>query len=612
MADDTYYITPHEAALAVVATSMKKARLRLDTLIINSIIGGILFSAGGMLHLCAQAENPKLWEENPGIIHFQQGAVYAIGLFYVIMMGAELFNSNILYFSVGVCRGAVTIIDLLISWSVSWIFNLGSNLFVCYVICNLSGATQAKLYVQGSIQIVEDKMSYSFIQTFLKGVAGNFCVCLAVYLQLLAKPIHVKLIVMAIPIFTFVSMGFTHTVADMYLVPMGLINGAPYGVGHWIWKGLIPATLGNAVGGSFFGIVIPWYLHLVTVERDRKMLSLPEYDAKDEQPELEMDSRVVRVKSKSSQNPSPEKSVSEDETDGSDSTSRTGPDFNPVSYRPQVDEPVDPLTRTQSAMSRFSSATTRSSRHMRSPPGVFPVMGMGKPLSREATIAGSNHDDESVIDDARSLDSYHTSSRSVNDGASMLSRRSLKKSQQEEEDHYVSAGGYNARENTLGETLKRAVTNCRRSSKESHTQPDIEMGQGPSLSPPQLARRESVGSKLLRTFSAMTQRQPDTAEGINDHLNRHKITQRAASASDNIAGIESYSSDDIISRPRPARTASQKSTSSHYTSDARTQRSQGLTQQVQLDPITSGSGSRVGSLDAMSDAIMGDVDEKEQ
>lgn len=107
-ADDTYYITTHEAALAVVATAMKKSRLRLDILIINSIIGAFLFSAGGMLDLMVQSRNPGLVENYLGIISIFQGSVYSLGLFYVVIMGMELFNSNVLFFSVALMRGAVT------------------------------------------------------------------------------------------------------------------------------------------------------------------------------------------------------------------------------------------------------------------------------------------------------------------------------------------------------------------------------------------------------------------------------------------------------------------------------------------------------------------------
>ena len=42
----------------------------------------------------------------------------------------------------------------------------------------------------------------------------------------------------------------------MFLIPIGIFNGAPIGVGYYIWKSMIPALLGNTIGGGFFvGVV---------------------------------------------------------------------------------------------------------------------------------------------------------------------------------------------------------------------------------------------------------------------------------------------------------------------------------------------------------------------
>ena len=48
----------------------------------------------------------------------------------------------------------------------------------------------------------------------------------------------------------------------MFFIPMGIWQGAPFGVGYYIWKSLIPTTLGNIVGGGVFVGAVYWYLYL--------------------------------------------------------------------------------------------------------------------------------------------------------------------------------------------------------------------------------------------------------------------------------------------------------------------------------------------------------------
>ncbi|KOG96511.1 uncharacterized protein DI49_4841 [Saccharomyces eubayanus] len=505
MVDDSSYLTPHETALAVVATSMKKARLQLDTLVVNSILGGILFSSGSFLLVAVHSDDPGMVAQNPGLVNLITGVTFAIGLFYVVIMGADLFNSNILFFSVGVMRGAVTIYDLIISWLVSWLGNIAGSLFVSYLFGHLTGIGSQELWMKGSKQIIEQKASFSFIQTFLKGIAGNFFVSLAIYLQLMAKPIHVKFIVMSFPIITFVSIGFTHVVADMSASFIAMLNGANVSVGEYIWKLLIPASLGNIVGGVFFSAVVPFYLHLVVVERDRKRLSLPEYEARDEQPELNMDSRVVRI---------PKHELKEerdgDDDDDDDDTTATGGDIEDLSEKDSTSlfnkahdgssiltgrslnsflsipssavtsknatiesnlgEPISfiPIPNSTTNSSHLQLRHNRStksinSRHsknyhsIRSPPGVFPVRGMGEPLEREKTIEDATYDpkeDKHFLERAETHNSTFVKNNKENDNILRL----VKTEQNREQNEYEENGGYNILENKPGTRLEKMIT----------------------------------------------------------------------------------------------------------------------------------------------------------
>lgn len=54
-----------------------------------------------------------------------------------------------------------------------------------------------------------------------------------------------------------------HVVANMFLIPNAIFHGSPnITVGLYVWKGVIPALLGNIIGGGFFVGCLYWYLHL--------------------------------------------------------------------------------------------------------------------------------------------------------------------------------------------------------------------------------------------------------------------------------------------------------------------------------------------------------------
>lgn len=57
---------------------------------------------------------------------------------------------------------------------------------------------------------------------------------------------------------TFVLVGFEHSVANMSILPLGLLYGAPTTIFDVMWFNIIPVTLGNMIGGAFLGIA-QWY-----------------------------------------------------------------------------------------------------------------------------------------------------------------------------------------------------------------------------------------------------------------------------------------------------------------------------------------------------------------
>lgn len=103
----------------------------------------------------------------------------------------------------------------------------------------------------------------TWVQIFLRAIGANWLVCFAVFISISSREIVSKIVAIWWPTFTFVALGLDHVIANMYFIPIAIFNGHPdIGVGLYIWKSMIPAALGNIVGGGLFVGAMYWYLYL--------------------------------------------------------------------------------------------------------------------------------------------------------------------------------------------------------------------------------------------------------------------------------------------------------------------------------------------------------------
>ena len=66
------------------------------------------------------------------------------------------------------------------------------------------------------------------------------------------KDIIGKSIGIWVPVMLFVTLGYEHSIANMFFIPTAIYSGADITWSHFIVDNLIPATIGNIVGGAVF------------------------------------------------------------------------------------------------------------------------------------------------------------------------------------------------------------------------------------------------------------------------------------------------------------------------------------------------------------------------
>jgi formate/nitrite transporter FocA (FNT family) len=104
----------------------------------------------------------------------------------------------------------------------------------------------------GLVLVVVAKTALLFHVALIRGVLANVLVCLAVWLNYAAHSVSGKILAIIFPIAAFVALGFEHSVANMYLIPVGWLHGAE-GAGPCPFLGnLVAVTLGNIIGGGVF------------------------------------------------------------------------------------------------------------------------------------------------------------------------------------------------------------------------------------------------------------------------------------------------------------------------------------------------------------------------
>lgn len=217
---------------------------------ILAIFAGIFISLAAILSVVA-----SLSIDSYSIAKIMSALVFPIGLILVILMKTELFTGNSLLV-IPLLNKDIKVKQLLKNWLIVYLGNLFGSLLISLLIIN----TPLKDVISASfIKIANAKISLSLSSSIILGILCNFLVCLAVFLASNAKTIGEKVIVIFLPIFTFVALSFEHSVANMSYLSLGYLLDNTISIGKILLNNLLPVTIGNIIGGSLLGISI-YYL----------------------------------------------------------------------------------------------------------------------------------------------------------------------------------------------------------------------------------------------------------------------------------------------------------------------------------------------------------------
>lgn len=254
-------LTPAQVAAAMVEHGIVKHRTRYEIMFFKAFIAGVFLSYGGLLSTVLGGGAAGLTATNPGLEKILAGAVFPVGLVMIVLTGQELLTSNMMVFPMALWKRAIPFWSLPLNWLIVLFGNLCGSLFVAGILTKFTGiVSDAPFPAYITAFAIKKAVTPAWFQVFLRGIGCNWLVCIAVWQAAGAKDTLSKIVAIWIPIWIFVACSFDHVVANMFSVPLGIMFHAEgLTIAHYISHSLIPAFLGNVVGGLLVALPFSYF-----------------------------------------------------------------------------------------------------------------------------------------------------------------------------------------------------------------------------------------------------------------------------------------------------------------------------------------------------------------
>jgi len=271
--DSSSILTPSEMARAAEDAAFSKATSNQLKSFLLALTAGGYIALGFVFFVTSQVGADQL---PYGVAKVLGGLVFSTGLALVVLTGAELFTSSTLTLTAR-ASGRLTTWQLLRNWIVVFAGNfLGALTIVGLIYLGRTWEQAEGGWGAVVLDVSLKKVHHDFLTAFVLGILCNLMVCLAIWAAYSGRTTVDKVVAVTMPIALFIASGFEHSVANMFMVPLGILISDFAGTDFWTSSGLdasayadltwanflsdnlLPVTLGNIVGGGVMIGVLYW------------------------------------------------------------------------------------------------------------------------------------------------------------------------------------------------------------------------------------------------------------------------------------------------------------------------------------------------------------------
>lgn len=278
-------LLPHQITKKADDVAYSKATKAFLSAFYLAITAGMFISIAFVFYITVTTGADDLpW----GIKKFIGGLAFSLGLLLVVVVGGELFTSSTLTL-IAKASNRITTKQMLKNWITVYLGNfVGATFFVFLIF--ISGLYNSDNGQWGltALTVAQHKLHHTFVEAVALGILCNIMVCLAIWMAFGARTITDKMFAVLLPVAMFVASGFEHSIANIFMVPTGIMIQQFAGPEFWqsiamqasdfsdlnssnfILNNLIPVTIGNIIGGGVIVGLMHWMIYLRPVQKNKQ------------------------------------------------------------------------------------------------------------------------------------------------------------------------------------------------------------------------------------------------------------------------------------------------------------------------------------------------------
>lgn len=230
-------------------------------ILVLAVAGGVFVTLGALFSLLLSAGvtsyGPKL---------LLQGLGFSVGFFMIILSRAALFTEANVILPASYLHASPKGLPVAAFkfWALAWIGNMIGALLIGIIISFAQDYPEA---IRTELDaVVAKKMAYmeqggvvAWLRIVVSGMLGNGLIGMAAFFATMANTLIGKYIPIFLVVSLFVAANLQHSPANMGYFSLSMASGGGPGWSDAFWWNVIPAGIGNLLGGVLLVALPFWY-----------------------------------------------------------------------------------------------------------------------------------------------------------------------------------------------------------------------------------------------------------------------------------------------------------------------------------------------------------------